>query len=76
MKQRPRIYYTESQKALMWERYMGRKMRDFVDLMAHCVVNIDSYNYYIGTSTDPRKSETSQGASGLPPAGGLGPKAR
>ena len=22
MKQRPRIYYTESQKALMWERWL------------------------------------------------------
>lgn len=50
----PRRIYCAFQR----QRYMGRKVRDFVDLMARCVVNIDSYNYYIGTSTDPRKSET------------------
>jgi hypothetical protein len=33
MKQRPRIYYTESQKALMWERWQkGDTLRQIAQL--------------------------------------------
>src|SRR4029450_2289567 len=33
MKQRPRIYYTESQKALMWERWQkGESLQQIVQL--------------------------------------------
>nr|WP_301334555.1 LysR family transcriptional regulator [Variovorax dokdonensis] len=30
------------------QRYAGSKLRDFVDLMARCVVDIDSFNLYVG----------------------------
>jgi hypothetical protein len=35
MKQRPRIYYTESQKALMWER-CGNRHLDLLASQAKC----------------------------------------
>jgi len=34
---------------------MGQKLRAFVDLMARCVVDIDSYNYYVGSSAGRRR---------------------
>ena len=30
------------------QRYAGAKLRDFVDLMARCVLDIDSFNLYVG----------------------------
>ncbi|MFS2099030.1 LysR family transcriptional regulator [Variovorax sp. Varisp85] len=42
----PRRIYCAFQR----QRYMGQKLRAFVDLMARCVVDIDSYNYYVGSS--------------------------
>lgn len=47
----PRRIYCAYQR----QRYMGQKLRDFVDLMARCVVDIDSYNYYVGSSTTKRR---------------------
>lgn len=42
----PRRIYCAFQR----QRYLGRKLRAFVDLMTCCVAHIDSYNYYIGAS--------------------------
>ncbi|WP_418132652.1 LysR family transcriptional regulator [Variovorax sp. 375MFSha3.1] len=47
----PRRIYCAYQR----QRYMGRKLRSFVDLMARCVVDIDSYNYYVGSSAARRR---------------------
>lgn len=47
----PRRIYCTYQR----QRYMGQKLRSFVDLMARCVVDIDSYNYYVGSSTARRR---------------------
>jgi DNA-binding transcriptional LysR family regulator len=47
----PRRIYCAYQQ----QRYMGQKLRSFVDLMARCVVDIDSYNYYVGSSTARRR---------------------
>ncbi|MFH0128883.1 LysR family transcriptional regulator [Variovorax sp. VaC1] len=47
----PRRIYCAYQR----QRYMGQKLRDFVDLMARCVVDIDSYNYYVGSSAAKRR---------------------
>ena len=47
----PRRIYCAFQR----QRYMGRKLRAFVDLMARCVVDIDSYNFYVGSSTARRR---------------------
>ena len=65
MKQRPRIYYTEEQKALMWERWQkgdslekisqlfGRyhsSVEGIVALISHdCHKNVTSYVYYINS---------------------------
>lgn len=46
----PRRIYCAYQR----QRYMGQKLRAFVDLMARCVVDIDSYNYYVGSSAARR----------------------
>jgi len=46
----PRRIYCAYQR----QRYMGQKLRAFVDLMARCVVDIDSYNYYVGSSAGRR----------------------
>lgn len=46
----PRRIYCAFQR----QRYIGQKLRAFVDLMARCVVDIDSYNYYVGSSTAKR----------------------
>ncbi len=35
------------------QRFMGRKLRAFVDLMAECVADIESYNFYLGTARVP-----------------------
>jgi len=35
MKQRPRIYYTESQKALMWDRW---KQGDSLQMIGSCSI--------------------------------------
>lgn len=32
------------------QRYMGQKLRAFVDLMARCVADIGSYNHYVGST--------------------------
>lgn len=42
----PRRIYCAYQR----QRYMGRKLRAFVDLMARCVVDIDSTNVYVGSA--------------------------
>ncbi|SEJ27231.1 MULTISPECIES: LysR family transcriptional regulator [unclassified Variovorax] len=47
----PRRIYCAYQR----QRYMGQKLRAFVDLMARCVVDIDSYNYYVGSSAAKRR---------------------
>lgn len=47
----PRRIYCAYQR----QRYMGQKLRDFFDLMARCVVDIDSYNVYVGSSTAAAK---------------------
>lgn len=47
----PRRIYCAYQR----QRYMGQKLRDFVDLMARCVVDIDSYNFYVGSSAAAAK---------------------
>lgn len=47
-KPEPRRIYCAFQR----QRYMGRKVRTFVDLMARCVIDIDSYNYYVGASSN------------------------
>jgi DNA-binding transcriptional LysR family regulator len=47
----PRRIYCAYQR----QRYMGQKLRAFVDLMARCVVDIDSYNYYVGSSAGKRR---------------------
>ncbi|WP_198085691.1 LysR family transcriptional regulator [Variovorax sp. E3] len=47
----PRRIYCAYQR----QRYMGQKLRAFVDLMARCVVDIDSYNYYVGSSAARRR---------------------
>lgn len=49
----PRRIYCAFQR----QRYSGRKLRAFIDLMARCVVDIDSYNFYVGTSLDPPARE-------------------
>jgi len=47
----PRRIYCAYQR----QRYMGQKLRSFVELMARCVVDIDSYNYYVGSSAARRR---------------------
>jgi DNA-binding transcriptional LysR family regulator len=32
------------------QRYMGQKLRAFVDLMARCVADIGRYNHYVGST--------------------------
>lgn len=44
-KTEPRRIYCTFQK----QRYMGRKLRSFVDLMARCVADIDTFNSYVST---------------------------
>ena len=44
--------------AFQRQRYMGRKVRAFVDLMARSVIDIDSYNYYVA-STHSREARSS-----------------
>jgi hypothetical protein len=42
MKQRPRIYYTESQKALMWERWrQGEFLQKIAQLFGTLRVSVD-----------------------------------
>ena len=52
----PRRIYCAFQR----QRYMGRKVRAFVDLMVRSVVDIDSSNYYVASSSwrDPALPET------------------
>lgn len=45
--------------AFQRQRYMGRKVRAFVDLMAHSIIDIDSSNSYIA-STDMRDAASSR----------------
>jgi DNA-binding transcriptional LysR family regulator len=47
----PRRIYCAYQR----QRYMGQKLRAFVDLMARSVVDIDSFNHYVGSSAGRRR---------------------
>ena len=45
MKQRPRIYYTESQKALMWERWQkGESLQQIAQLFDRNHSSIQRYS--------------------------------
>ena len=52
MKQRPRIYYTESQKALMWDRWQkGDSLQQIAQLFGR---NHSSVNLILSESSDIR----------------------
>lgn len=38
------------------QRYMGRKLRGFINFMVECFQHIDSVHHYFGSSPTPKRA--------------------